>query len=362
MSTALDTSFWMASLTVLLYEIIVTFDEEVEFMWRGRFVWTRILYFLNRYFPLLNLLIDNILESTVHSSDFSTCNFWFRWFMYTIIIGRISMSGILIMRLYLMYCCNRTFLITLCVLFVIELVIESTIIGEVIYALQDWALPMDITTPGCAATGIKPWAWVYWIPIMIWEALLLALSLYRSAQQAREEAGTPRLMIILLRDSILYFGGALASILANFIVWKVQVIALFFALIPVNIALNSVLGCRMMLHIARAGRKHRLAVAERSYPRTSGVSADDANENRQDRTDEGNKKASHEAPEAYFSHLEHSRASSTTPLKDLASDHDGLTSPSSPDPSNMYYGPVIEITREESTRLDWDIYVRRNDL
>lgn len=58
---------------------------------------------------------------------------------------------------------------------------------------------------------------------MIWESLLLALSLYKSAQQARAEEGTPHLMVVLLRDSILYFGGALATILANFIIWKSEV-------------------------------------------------------------------------------------------------------------------------------------------
>ncbi|TFY60834.1 hypothetical protein EVJ58_g4898 [Rhodofomes roseus] len=49
-------SFWVASLTLLTYEIMVTFDDEVEFMWRGRFVWTRSLYYVNRYFPLINLM------------------------------------------------------------------------------------------------------------------------------------------------------------------------------------------------------------------------------------------------------------------------------------------------------------------
>lgn len=76
---------------------------------------------------------------------------------------------------------------------------------------------------GCAAWNIKPYAWAYWVPTMVWEALLLVLSLYKSAQLAKEEEGTPRLMVVILRDSILYFGGALATILANFIIWRVQV-------------------------------------------------------------------------------------------------------------------------------------------
>ncbi|KAI0725302.1 hypothetical protein C8Q72DRAFT_853150 [Fomitopsis betulina] len=44
-------SFWVASLALLSYEILVTFDDEIDLMWGGRFVWTRILYFVNRYLP-----------------------------------------------------------------------------------------------------------------------------------------------------------------------------------------------------------------------------------------------------------------------------------------------------------------------
>ncbi|KAH9923853.1 uncharacterized protein B0H18DRAFT_955698 [Fomitopsis serialis] len=172
------------------------------------------------------------------SPVYLSCNFWYQWFLYANFIMRISMSGILIMRLYLMYRCNRTLLITLCAMLIVELAIETTLIAEVIYGLKgrfnatDIILPADSLISTCVADGIKKWAWAYWVPVMVWESLLLALSLYRSAQQAREEAGTPRLMVVLLRDSVLYFGGALASILANFIVWKAQVTALFFALIP----------------------------------------------------------------------------------------------------------------------------------
>lgn len=87
----------------------------------------------------------------------------------------------------------------------------------------DLELPSSLPVTGCVAWNIKPYAWAYWVPTMIWESLLLALSLYKSARQAREEAGTPHLMVVILRDSILYFGGALATILANFIIWRAQV-------------------------------------------------------------------------------------------------------------------------------------------
>lgn len=357
-------SFWLASLTLLFYEIMVTYDDEIEFMWHGRFVWTRLLYFVNRYFPFINLIFDNIFEATARSSDLSLCNFWYQWFLYANFIMRISMSGILIMRLYLMYRCNRTLLFTLCAMLIVELAIETTLIAEVIYNLKDITLPADITISTCVAVGIKKWAWAYWVPVMVWESLLLALSLYRSAQQAREEAGTPRLMAVLLRDSVLYFGGALASILANFIVWRAQVMALFFALIPVNIALNSVLGCRMMLHIARAGRKHQQAIAEQAIPLASRGSVEDDGDDGKDGGDNVSDPKPSRPPSPSLARSP--RTSSTAPLKSSTSDHHSA-SPSqslscSPESSAGADDDVIDINSAASVRLNWDIYAKRNDL
>ena len=48
----------------------------------------------------------------------------------------ISYIVILLMRLYIMYRCNRTFLVTLCTLFVVEITIEIVIMAEIIYGLH----------------------------------------------------------------------------------------------------------------------------------------------------------------------------------------------------------------------------------
>ncbi|TFY60837.1 hypothetical protein EVJ58_g4897 [Rhodofomes roseus] len=269
------------------------------------------------------------------------------------------------MRLYIMYRCNRALLITLCAIFVVELTVETTIIAEVIYNLKDITLSIDIPVSGCVAVGIKQWAWAYWVPVMIWEALLLVLSLYRSAQQAREEAGTPHLMVVLLRDSVLYFGGALASILANFIVWKVQATALFFAFIPLIMALNSVLGCRMMLHITRAGRKHVQATAKESYLLTSDISIDDAD----DGSKAGDDDVSESDHHASLPSLARTpRVPSVAPVRNSTSTA-GRSAVSSPSPSSWLglsttgaCEDVIEITSTASEHLNWDIYARRNDL
>ncbi|KZT02781.1 uncharacterized protein LAESUDRAFT_660846 [Laetiporus sulphureus 93-53] len=212
-------------------------STQVEFMWRGRFVWTRILYFavivvVLRQIPILPCGMERRLLNIV-------CKFWFNWFLYAYLLSRIIISAILIMRLYVMYRCDRRLLVGLCVLFLLEFATESAIICDVIYSLEGQSrmvhndLDVHLSSyaviglrsqlTGCIAIPTRSWAWAYWVPVLVFESVLFALSVIKTVQQSREDTSTPYLMMVLIRDSMFYFGGALAAILANFIVWKTQV-------------------------------------------------------------------------------------------------------------------------------------------
>lgn len=255
-------SFWLASLVLILYDFILTVGDEILYMWRGRFVWTRMLFWLNRYWPLLNLVFDNITLATTNVTDVPFCTFWWRWFMYATIISRISISGILILRLYVIYRCNRKLLLILCTLFAAELSIECVLLVKIFNNLKpfpDFLLISAVTqqVTGCIPGSIASYAWAYWIPVLIFESVLFTLSLAMSIKQSLSDKSSPYLMRVLLRDSVIYFGGALGSILMNFVVWGLHAASLFLAFLPVVIVANSILGSRLMLHIQKASRRRQ---------------------------------------------------------------------------------------------------------
>lgn len=78
-----------------------------------------------------------------------------------------------------------------------------------------------------------------------------------SIKQSLSDKSSPYLMKVLLRDSVIYFGGALGSILMNFVVWGLHAASLFLAFLPVVIVANSILGSRLMLHIQKASRRRQ---------------------------------------------------------------------------------------------------------
>ena len=60
--------------------------------------------------------------------------------------------------------------------------------------------------------------WAYWIPILTFESTLFVLATIKAIEVARHEFRTPKILAVLLRDSVAYFGGIVAIILTNLVI------------------------------------------------------------------------------------------------------------------------------------------------
>ena len=63
--------------------------------------------------------------------------------------------------------------------------------------------------------------------MMIFETLLCTLAIARSIRVAYVDKTSSRILAILVRDSMLYFGGAMLVILVNLIIWAAFRVGLF---------------------------------------------------------------------------------------------------------------------------------------
>ena len=90
---------------------------------------------------------------------------------------------------------------------------------------------------------IPPWSWAYWIPLVIFDTTLFLLSLWKTvAIFAIPPASPPRILVVLLKDSFVYFGGVMLWSIANFVAWYYQPVSpvnYFCRFIPFTGALNS---------------------------------------------------------------------------------------------------------------------------
>jgi len=235
-------------LCLLTYDILLTLDVEVKYFWKDRSgSFSRWIFFLNRYWPAVNLIFHNTVLTLRHP-PINLCTFWFQYVAYSTGAEHMMVGAILILRLYAMFNCNKRLLAILLCLYAILLTTETVLIGVVTHEFRSQEA-LRAFFPGCAPTNIPLWSWWYWVPSMTFESICLLLALWKTMETHRNEYKSSNILIILLRDSILYFGGVTLITIANFAAWYIAPLPLYGMFIGCHIGIQSILGCRMLLNI-----------------------------------------------------------------------------------------------------------------
>ena len=82
------------------------------------------------------------------------------------------------------------------------------------------SIALDLNLPmGCFAHNSVSYAWTVWFGILVFESAMVGLALYKCILNYRDPGNTPQLLKILLRDSILFYGGVALVALINCLVW-----------------------------------------------------------------------------------------------------------------------------------------------
>ena len=63
--------------------------------------------------------------------------------------------------------------------------------------------------------GLVNHMWAYWVPMLVFESISIVLAVNKSVKIVRTSGGPPQVLTVLFRDSVLYFGGILAIVVAN---------------------------------------------------------------------------------------------------------------------------------------------------
>ncbi|KAK7685918.1 hypothetical protein QCA50_010726 [Cerrena zonata] len=139
------------------------------------------------------------------------------WFIYTGTLNVLATSIVLIVRIYAMYECNRKLLVALLCLGGASMLTEFIFWEVVVRRAKIAHLPWS----GCFLINTQKLAYAYRFPMIVFESTLFILAIVKSIQYALDDSTTPHLMFVVLRDSMIYFGGVLAVALTNCIVWAV---------------------------------------------------------------------------------------------------------------------------------------------
>lgn len=205
----------LSTATCVVYDHLTTFNDEIQLVWkRPKWSVVQVLFLINRYVGIGSQIFSAFVlvrHSMMNTTE--SCNFWnvLNGFLAAIILA--TMQGIMSYRVSSMYSHNRKIVILLIAAFVLELslviVIQVLILGV--------HSPIPQPAPGvslCAQDSFPSWTYAAWIPIIVFELLVLLLSLSRAVKYHQSvqilrvnnihSYPTNSLAYILLRDSITF--------------------------------------------------------------------------------------------------------------------------------------------------------------
>ncbi|KAF4564007.1 hypothetical protein EYR36_003256 [Pleurotus pulmonarius] len=191
---------------------------------------------------------------------------FFQWQGWTGLVACMIAEVILQMRLYALYFLNKKVLAVMILGFIISSTLSAVVMGTILSGITAHAHAV----PGvrfCIPNQIGDHFFLFWIPVLCFESLLVGLALFRGFQGALSDGSLFRsgraLVNVLIRDSVLYFLVMFATYLTNMLVWIGAPQSLLEVPIGFSVAMSCVLGNRIILNVRRTTRDAELAKAAR---------------------------------------------------------------------------------------------------
>ncbi|KAF9529227.1 hypothetical protein CPB83DRAFT_852894 [Crepidotus variabilis] len=185
----------VAALAFLVWDILITFDDEVEYIWPRKWTFPKFTYFGARYLPMMVqtsiLLIGSELTPIFHFTSHD-CFIWqvFQGVSASTIV--VIVDSILILRIFALYHDNRTIRILVCVFFTLEVV--GIVVGLAL------ALPGITYDDVCLVVGVPPALIIYGASSIIFQMILFFLNVFKFVKAIRSGWGNVPLVKLLMRD------------------------------------------------------------------------------------------------------------------------------------------------------------------
>ncbi|KAG2144505.1 hypothetical protein DEU56DRAFT_732713 [Suillus clintonianus] len=183
----------IACFTLLVYDLLTTFGEEVEYFWSGPWSISRVLFFLNRYLPFIAMigLIQIILD-------------WLK----------ITITGILLLRVWYMYSHSAILRAVACFSYAACALSSLILMGWSLQFLESSAESLELqrkisSIPGCSAPS-PSMIWTVFVPSAIIHTILFGFTIAQIVKVSRDSR-KDQLMLRLVRDGGLVFFVSLAS-------------------------------------------------------------------------------------------------------------------------------------------------------
>ncbi|THH23059.1 hypothetical protein EUX98_g8118 [Antrodiella citrinella] len=235
----------------LVYDHILTFADEVNYIWEARAGLVSTLFLLNRYIVPLVLVVDLYEMFGLANDSGKFCKVWTALQSFLTVASFLSIHSIVAMRVHALYSGTRWIKVFL---WTVGTLYAASSITIIIVAGVRVIPHIEPPHHGCVG-AIPSYLWTAWLPSIIFETILFGLTVNAMLIQDRRRSFNT-LTLILYRDGIFFFVAVAFCSLFSLLVWALADptllgLARYFALAMVNVAAS-----RLVLNLkAYAGHK-----------------------------------------------------------------------------------------------------------
>ncbi|KAF8348525.1 hypothetical protein F5887DRAFT_950459 [Amanita rubescens] len=253
-----------AALSMLVYDYLLTFDLEVNYVWGSRWTFVKLLYLVVRYMPFVTMASVFLLD--VPGPTVEDCLSITR--AYAIMITFDTGFGEIILTLRTWAICGRRFRMGMGFLFFFLI---KTAIAYIILAFWWSSLQYAVIPPGlgyssgtCVLVKASKVIWGSWTLVVVFEFIVCIL-LAREALSAYRLGGMSQLAWVVYRDGLMYY----VYLMATFVGVAASVIVLPFDMVrflsgPAHV-LHVLLTARVILHAREQANKSTIHEISSSF-------------------------------------------------------------------------------------------------
>ncbi|KAJ7241434.1 hypothetical protein C8J57DRAFT_1477786 [Mycena rebaudengoi] len=251
-------------IAILVYDWLLTLRPEVEYIWKQKMTFGKLLYLINRYLVIVDLIIllNSYANPIIHGSQ--VCKPWFHIDSWLAFISIVAIDIMMLLRTWAMWHRSKKVLIFLVILQALCNLAEG---GATLWAsLTLFSIPSQNNIRPCLSGFARPDVlYALWMGVIVWDLgmvymflqsplhsnlkAIMILTLIRAASTVRSHETTNSIIALVVKDGVQYFVLIFLIAIGNIVVINIAPGPLATMLLTLQRVTNSVIGSRMMLNL-----------------------------------------------------------------------------------------------------------------
>jgi len=235
-----------AAVALLVYDYVLTIRDEIIFMWNRRLGLCSCFFYFNRYLPFIEAALF-MTTGFARNPTSSECGTMYSVTAWLYLVGVFTASGTLIFRTYAIWDSSKRIAWMLTVLILCFGAVGGHFVAITAASVGFSSTPSPSALSGCLFTQGKNLNWVCYLLLVIFETVILVLTLWKITQRVTQN--TAPLYQVILRDGLTFYILLLMASMVNIIFFKVARESLKFSFAPVHRVLHAILSGRLLLNM-----------------------------------------------------------------------------------------------------------------